>query len=93
MSPSAMDLDAPASEQQNSLPPPTLYPAKDLHFDKYLEPQPDGYQKAKSRGSDQAAIVIDNGNFVPRIIARSIYSTTANIFRRRFIGHSSWLVF
>lgn len=59
-----MDIDLPAPEMQKSIPlsPPTLYPAKDLHFDKYVEPQPDGYQKAKSQESDQAAIVIDNGN-------------------------------
>lgn len=69
MSPSAMDLDAPASEQQNSISPPTLYPAKDLHFDKYVDPQPDGYRTAKSRGSGQAAIVIDNGNSTLGIMA------------------------
>ncbi|TGO63162.1 hypothetical protein BOTNAR_0104g00100 [Botryotinia narcissicola] len=51
---------------RNSIPPPTLYPAKDLHFDKYVEPQPDGYRTAKSRGSGQAAIVIDNGSSVTR---------------------------
>ncbi|KAG4027104.1 hypothetical protein MFRU_033g00740 [Monilinia fructicola] len=68
MSPSAMDIDLPASELQKSTTtsPPTIYPAKDIHFDKYVEPQPDGYQKAKSRESGQAAIVIDNGSSVTR---------------------------
>lgn len=50
------------AEPENNVPPPQLYPPREAHFEKFIEPQPDGYQKAKSRGGDRAAIVIDNGS-------------------------------
>ena len=43
--------------------PPKLYPAKEARFEKYIEPQHDGYRQAKSRGPERAAIVIDNGTY------------------------------
>lgn len=42
--------------------PPQLYPVKEAHFERFLEPQPEGYQRAVARGRGNAAIVIDNGN-------------------------------
>ncbi|PQE17950.1 putative ARP5-Actin-related protein [Rutstroemia sp. NJR-2017a WRK4] len=66
MAPSATGHEAPASEQQNVVPPPTLYSAKEVHFEKYVAPQSDGYRKAKARGPGQAAIVIDNGSSATR---------------------------
>ena len=53
------------AEPENNVPPPQLYPPREAHFEKFIEPRPDGYQKAKSRGGDRAAIVIDNGNAAP----------------------------
>jgi len=72
MAPSAMDIDsaAPAAEQENAVPPPKLYPPREAHFERFIEPKSDGYQKAKSRGSDRAAIVIDNGKSL--FIARAL---------------------
>jgi actin-related protein 5 len=62
MAPSATDLSAQTSEPQNALPPPKLYTPREIHFEKYLDAQTDGYRQAKSRGPGRAAIVIDNGN-------------------------------
>lgn len=53
-----------SAEPENNFPPPQLYSSREAHFEKFIEPRPDGYQKAKSRGGDRAAIVIDNGNSV-----------------------------
>ncbi|PMD54206.1 actin-like ATPase domain-containing protein [Hyaloscypha bicolor E] len=62
MAPSAIDTPMHDAEPENNVPPPQLYPPREAHFEKFIEPQPDGYQKAKSRGGDRAAIVIDNGS-------------------------------
>ena len=62
MAPSAIDPSAQASEPQNALPPPKLFTPREIHFEKYLDVQADGYRLAKSRGPERAAIVIDNGN-------------------------------
>jgi hypothetical protein len=59
MSPSAMDIDPPTTEAP--LAPPKTYPAREAYFEEFIQPRPDGYQKAISRGVDNAAIVIDNG--------------------------------
>lgn len=64
MAPSATEPSAQAPGQENTLPPPCLYPVREVHFEKYLKPQPDGYQLA-SRRSQGASIVIDNGKFRP----------------------------
>lgn len=49
------------------LPPPKLYTPKEAQFEGYIEPQADGYRRARlaqSKG-DEIAIVIDNGNVSP----------------------------
>ncbi|KAE9370666.1 actin-like ATPase domain-containing protein [Stipitochalara longipes BDJ] len=62
MAPSAIDTPMQDAEPENNVPPPQLYPPREAHFEKFIEPRPDGYQKAKSRSGDRAAIVIDNGS-------------------------------
>ncbi|KAN0106204.1 actin-like ATPase domain containing protein [Hyaloscypha variabilis] len=62
MAPSAIDTPMQDAEPENNVPPPQLYPPREAHFEKFIEPRPDGYQKAKSRHGDRAAIVIDNGS-------------------------------
>ncbi|KAF4634140.1 hypothetical protein G7Y89_g3957 [Cudoniella acicularis] len=66
MAPSAIETAPQASEPESSIPPPKLYPPREAHFEKFIEPQPDGYRKAVSRGPDRAAIVIDNGSSATR---------------------------
>lgn len=63
MAPSAIYSPAQESGEPSVIKPPRLYPVKEAHFDKYLEPQPEGYQRAVARGPGQAAIIIDNGNY------------------------------
>lgn len=41
--------------------PAKIYPVKEAQFEGYQAPQPDGYKKAQQIGSDNVAIVIDNG--------------------------------
>jgi actin-related protein 5 len=67
MAPSAIDTPMQDAEPENKAPPPRLYPPREAHFEKSIEPRPDGYQKAKSRGSDRVAIVIDNGTAIPSL--------------------------
>ncbi|KAG0650264.1 Actin arp5 [Hyphodiscus hymeniophilus] len=62
MAPSAIDPSTQASDPQISAPPPQLYTPRELHFERYLASQPDGYRQARSRGPERAAIVIDNGS-------------------------------
>jgi actin-related protein 5 len=52
---------APATVEASMLPPPRVYNVNDAHFEKFQAPQSDGYQKARSRGGEDTAIVIDNG--------------------------------
>ncbi|RDW63891.1 putative ARP5-actin-related protein [Coleophoma crateriformis] len=83
MAPSAIEPPAQAS-QQPAASPPTLYPAKEAQFERYVEPESDGYAKASSMGPGGAAIVIDNGSssiragwsfdVVPRLNTIPIYS-------------------
>jgi actin-related protein 5 len=61
MAPSAIGPPAQGLAQPFVTRPATLYPVKEAHFESYLKPQPEGYQQAVRRGSDNAAIVIDNG--------------------------------
>jgi actin-related protein 5 len=63
MAPSAVDVPMPDAESQTAIPPPQLYAPKELHFEKYLDVQPDGYRRAVSRPAGEAAIVIDNGKW------------------------------
>ncbi|KAL3420150.1 chromatin remodeling complex subunit (actin) [Phlyctema vagabunda] len=63
MAPSAIEpVATQASEQQNAVPPPTLYPAKETHYRRFIDSESHGYQEAVSRGPGGAAIVIDNGS-------------------------------
>ncbi|KAL3463584.1 hypothetical protein BJX64DRAFT_256988 [Aspergillus heterothallicus] len=50
-----------ASEQGAAKPPPRISHAQDFPFKGYLPPQPEGYEKSKSK-PDTSAIVIDNGS-------------------------------
>ncbi len=62
MTPSATNTSVPASETDNTVSPPHLYYPREAYFEKFVPIQADGYQKAKSRGTGRAAIVIDNGS-------------------------------
>jgi actin-related protein 5 len=60
MAPSATDPIATAFDRQSPIPPPQLYPVREAHYEKFIEPQGSSdYSRAKQR--DGAAIVIDNG--------------------------------
>lgn len=61
MAPSAIDPSPENGRQQAVISPPHLFNVSEAHFEQYLAPQPDGYGKAQRRGSDNVAIVIDNG--------------------------------
>lgn len=62
MAPSAISPHAPeVSTGRPEAGPAKIYPVKEAHFDGYQAPQPDGYKKARQIGSDNVAIVIDNG--------------------------------
>ncbi|KAH8587565.1 actin-like protein [Bisporella sp. PMI_857] len=65
MAPSAIEPTAPGPEQLNAVPPPQLYFPREAHFEKFIEPQRDGYKQAKTRPGP-AAIVIDNGSSTTR---------------------------
>lgn len=43
------------------LPPPKLYPVKEVKFEKPIPIQPDGREKALAQKDGDAAIIIDNG--------------------------------
>ena len=92
MAPSAIDQSAQASEPQNIVPPPKLYTPREIHFEKYLDSQPDGYQKAVSRGPERAAIVIDNGNS-PSLPKPPLILKSHNLTQyHRLLSNSSRLV-
>ncbi len=62
MAPSA--IYSPTQDVQPSeVKPPQLYSVKEAHFERFLEPQSDGFRRAVSRGPGNTAIVIDNGDF------------------------------
>ncbi|TVY22718.1 Actin-like protein [Lachnellula hyalina] len=66
MAPSATGPASQAGEPQSFLPPPTTYPPREAHFERFIDTQPDGYEKAVSRGPGRTAIVIDNGSSFTR---------------------------
>lgn len=66
MTSTAMDLDGPS---EAPIAPPKLYHAREAYYEGFIEPQPDGYQKARSRGAENAAIVIDNGSHPSAILS------------------------
>ncbi len=66
MAPSAIDNGATApaaaiAANQQELPPRHTYPVSEMRFEKYIEPQPEGYAQASTRDASTTAIVIDNG--------------------------------
>lgn len=69
MAPSAVaaQVAETASGRPQAVGPPRLYPVKEAHFEGYISPQPDGYRKAQQMGSDNVAIVIDNGMNAARL--------------------------
>jgi actin-related protein 5 len=56
-------MDDPSSRREawKNLPTPTLYPVKEVKFDKYTAPQADGHERALAQPQGSTAIVIDNG--------------------------------
>lgn len=91
MAPSAVESCTQASEAQNAIQPPHLYTPRELHFEKFLDVQADGYQKAVSRGPGRAAIVIDNGS--PPLLCPWPQIDGIRLHElNRLISYSSWLV-
>jgi actin-related protein 5 len=68
-----MDTPMQDAEPENTVPPAQLYHPREAHFEKFIEPRPDGYQKAKSRSGDRAAIVIDNGISTPSLRRHQVH--------------------
>jgi actin-related protein 5 len=59
MAPSAVDEPKQIRPEERTYPPAKIFPMKETRFEKFIEPQADGYRKAFEHGN--AAIVIDNG--------------------------------
>ncbi|KAL0472238.1 chromatin remodeling complex subunit [Neurospora intermedia] len=66
MAPSAVDDTVSRREMWKTLPDPVLYPVKEAKFEKYIEPQSDGYERMKAQSGGNPAIVIDNGSWAVR---------------------------
>ncbi|OAA47785.1 Actin-like protein [Metarhizium rileyi] len=66
MAPSAIDGPKQTRPEEKVYPPANIFPVKETLFEKYLEPQSDGYKKALERHENDAAIVIDNGSSAVR---------------------------
>lgn len=74
MAPSAISPSAPeVSSGRPEAGPAKIYPVKEAHFEGYQAPQPDGYKKAQQIGSDNVAIVIDNGKITEQEHTTSHY--------------------
>ena len=65
MAPMALDEPVLQPGPKADLPPPTVYPVKEVHFEKFISPQHDGREKALAQPEGSAAIVIDNGQPPP----------------------------
>ena len=65
MAPMALDEPVLQPGPKADLPPPTVYPVKEVRFEKYITPQHDGREKALAQPEGNAAIVIDNGQIAP----------------------------
>lgn len=62
MAPSATYEPLPSVKgPKEGLPPPTVYPVKEVKFEKAIPSQHDGREKALKQPDGTAAIVIDNG--------------------------------
>jgi hypothetical protein len=91
MAPSA--IDTPMSGQgrlEQVVNPPKLYQVREAHFERYLEPQPDGYRKARARSSGDTAIVIDNG--MSFILLEPFLARRLLIYGFRVLSYSSRMV-
>ncbi|EON96616.1 putative chromatin remodeling complex subunit protein [Phaeoacremonium minimum UCRPA7] len=66
MAPMALDEPVLQPGPKADLPPPTVYPVKEVHFEKFISPQHDGREKALAQPEGSAAIVIDNGSSAVR---------------------------
>lgn len=60
MAPSAIDDRVPQAPHEKTYPPAKIFPVKETKFEKFIEPQTDGYKRALEQPGN-AAIVIDNG--------------------------------
>ncbi|KAM0524452.1 hypothetical protein ACHAPE_000546 [Trichoderma viride] len=61
MAPSAIDERMPLAPPEKTYPPAKIFPVKENKFEKFIEPESDGRQKALEQPGN-AAIVIDNGS-------------------------------
>lgn len=88
MPPSATEPPPQASTLESTVPPPHLYTPREGRFENFIRPQADGYRQAKLRGTQRAAIVIDNGQpftFPP-------YTVAADMNHRLFRNPSRMVV-
>lgn len=63
MAPSATDPPALPQRAEKSYPPAKIFNVKETKFEKHIEPQSDGREKARAQPDGTVAIVIDNGKF------------------------------
>ncbi|KAH6660705.1 putative chromatin remodeling complex subunit [Truncatella angustata] len=71
MAPSAIDPPAQVLgelpiRREKTYPAARIFPVKEVRFEKYTPPQPDGREKALAQPAGSAAIVIDNGSSAVR---------------------------
>ncbi|KHN98206.1 Actin-like protein [Metarhizium album ARSEF 1941] len=66
MAPSAIDDPKQRRPDEKAYPAANIFPVKETRFEKYIEPQADGYKKALEQHGGDAAIVIDNGSWAVR---------------------------
>lgn len=62
-----------STEKSTAKPPPKVYNAQEPPFKGYHAPQPDGYQRSRSK-PDTSAIVIDNGALACTSSSQLIYT-------------------
>jgi actin-related protein 5 len=65
MAPSAVDQLAAAPPDNRAYPPANIFPVKETRFEKFIEPDSDGYKRAREQPGG-AALVIDNGSSAVR---------------------------
>ncbi len=97
MAPSAVDPPALPQRVEKIYPPAKIFDVKETKFEKHIEPQADGREKALAQPEGTAAIVIDNGKLPPPITRKiSIYfisELTMCSLPPRFFRRQGWLVF
>lgn len=67
MAPSATGFSTPPLpiREEKTYPPARIFNVKETKFEKYVTPHSDGRDKAHAMPEGSAAIVIDNGWFIP----------------------------